>query len=178
MNKVIEENTISKENVRLVLEVLQEQGYEIRNRNSSFKVTEQALYLYPKIKEAINKNKEEIKYLEKYGLPNKSKDITTMASGLLMSDKQELIENKINKITQANVINYSYIEKINNVVGTLRNNKYYDIIRLRYFEGKTIEELCEYFEVSDTTIKKAKNKLINEIRVLLFPNNVINELGY
>ena len=161
------DTTISKENVMVVLEVLKEQGYEIRNKNNSFKVTEQALYLYPKIKEAINKNKEEIRYLKKHGLPNKSKDITSMNHGTIIQDKQELIEEKINKITQSNVINYSY-----------KDEKYYEIIRLKYFEGKTIDEMCEYFEVSDTTIKKAKNKLINEIRVLLFPNNVINELGY
>ena len=148
--------------------LLKEQGYEIRNKNNSFKVTEQALYLYPKIKEAINKNKEEIKYLKKYGLPSKSKDITSMNHGVI----------KINKITQANVINYSYIEKINSVISSLKNEKYYEIIKLKYFEGKTIDDMCEYFEVSDTTIKKAKNKLINEIRVLLFPNNVISELGY
>lgn len=172
------DTTISKENVMVVLEVLKEQGYEIRNKNNSFKVTEQALYLYPKIKEAINKNKEEIRYLKKHGLPNKSKDITSMSHGTIIQDKQELIEEKINKITQSNVINYSYIEKINSIINSFKDEKYYEIIRLKYFEGKTIDEMCEYFEVSDTTIKKAKNKLINEIRVLLFPNNVINELGY
>lgn len=101
-----------------------------------------------------------------------------MNHGTIIQDKQELIEEKINKITQSNVINYSYIEKINNIINSLKDEKYYEIIRLKYFEGKTIDEMCEYFEVSDTTIKKAKNKLINEIRVLLFPNNVINELGY
>ena len=39
------------------------------------------------------------------------------------------------------------------------------------------EEIAEYFECDERTIRRNKNKIINNIKTLLFPNDSIEELG-
>lgn len=163
--------------INIVLEELRAKNliHEVR---SSFRLTEQALYLVPKIKQAIITNKNEIKYIKEHGLPEKSKSITGLSEGGVHLDKQEILENKINNLRQANILNESYINKINNILNEFKKDKYYEIIELKYFKKKTREDIASYFNCDEKTITRNKNRLINEIKVLIIPNNCINELGY
>lgn len=166
------------------LEVLRQNGLEIKIRSNSFKNTEQALYLYPKIKEAINKHKAEIEYLKKYGIDKSNPVAKIIVQGGMREDENDLIDRKIKTINQAIYLNQSYIQKINLLLETFRNDKYFDVIKLKYFERKNFQEIADIFanekDISrdESTFRKYKNEVIHELKVLLFPNNVIDELGY
>ena len=58
----------------------------------------------------------------------------------------------------------------------LRNDPYYEIIPMIYFENKTREEVAEYFDISCRTVTRNKARLINHLKVVLFSDDVIAEL--
>lgn len=53
---------------------------------------------------------------------------------------------------------------------------YYQIIELIYFEGKSREYVAEYFNTTETTISRNKNKLINKLKAALFSDDFILDL--
>ena len=68
------------------------------------------------------------------------------------------------------------VAKIQAALQELEDDEYYDIIPMVYFEGCTREEIAEYFDVSVKTISRNKVRLVNELKLRLFSDDVIFEL--
>lgn len=47
---------------------------------------------------------------------------------------------------------------------------------MKYFEGKTREEIAEHFDVDVSTISRNKNRLINLLQIRLFSDEVIYQI--
>lgn len=60
------------------------------------------------------------------------------------------------------------VSKIENALEIVSNNTYSDIIRLKYFENKRVDEITDEMFISYGTYKKYHAKLINEIKSILF----------
>ena len=169
---------ISKITVKEVFETLRKNGFEIKERKNSFQNTEQLLYLMPQLKNAINHNKKKIEDLKKYGLSKNTSAVHIAVTGTTIKlDDTEIIEKEISKLLQRNYLINSNIKWINGVLETIRSDEDYEIIELKYFQGKTREEIAEYFSREPKTITRNKNRLINKIKILLFANDSMNELG-
>ena len=75
---------------------------------------------------------------------------------------------------------------IDKIVNKFKNDKYFDSIRLYFFEGKTNEQIADHFikkykkeSILPETIRTNKNRLVREMQTYFFPNDVISEiLGY
>ena len=174
-----------KEIVKLVIDELDNRGIIKRNLNS-FDNTIKLLYEYPKLKESIKDREEQIEDLKKYGIPSKSKSMTSINIGTKREEEDEIIEDNINSLKQHIYRTKVVIRYIDRVLEKIKNDKYYDVIRLYYFEHNTHEQVAEYFyrkldreTISAESIRKNKNRLINQIKTYLFPNDTITEiLGY
>lgn len=57
-----------------------------------------------------------------------------------------------------------------------KDDIYYEIIPMIYFEGKTREEVADYFDTTVTTISRNKNRLVNKLKNRIFSDDVIYEL--
>ena len=187
LEKISKEMDISKKEITaLVLNELEIRGF-IKNNYSTFKNVERILYEYPKLKKSIIERENQIAELEKYGLQEKSKSITTLSINTIKKDKEDIITDSIDSLNKHIFKTKVIIKHIDSVVDTLKNDPYFDIIKLKYFEGKTHEQIAEFFDkklnkkesISTSTISINKNRLIEEIRPLLLPNDLISELlGY
>ena len=62
------------------------------------------------------------------------------------------------------------------VINKFSNDKYYKIITYKYLDGLTLDEIAEQMHTNVSTISRNKNRLINEIRIALFPNEFWMEL--
>lgn len=51
----------------------------------------------------------------------------------------------------------------------LSNDKYFDIIKFKYFENKTLEEISSILNIGTTTVKRNKKRLIKELKNRLLP---------
>lgn len=70
-----------------------------------------------------------------------------------------------------------FIAIINEALDKLKNSEvYYELIPMKYFQGKTYEEIAEHFHCDVKTIYRQKKNLINKLQIRLFSDDVINQL--
>ena len=172
--------------IKLVLDELTKRGF-INNYDISFKNTESLLYSYNKLKKNIEIRKEQIKDLETEGLPGRSPSIilNKPKTNYNLNDPVDVAINDINKQIKSTQAIIDYIDK---VLKEFEKDPYFDIIRLKYFEGKKNEEIAEFFDTklkkkdkitATSTITKNKNRLIKEIRIMLIDElNLTKEISW
>lgn len=167
----------SEEVLRKFVSMLKREGMIRDNRMNAFQKTEQLLYRRNDFADAVNTKKDQIKELKKHGLKRQSKSITKYGAGSgEVKTEQEKLENKIEAIESAIDDTEQYIKIIDDALDKLKNDKFYEIIPMKYFKGMTHEEIGEVFEVDTSTIGRNKNRLIKKLSIQLFPDDALNEM--
>ena len=69
-----------------------------------------------------------------------------------------------------------FVDIIDNALEDIKDDSYYDIIPMIYFEKRTREEIAEFFDTTPTTISRNKRRLVEKLKVLIFADDVIYEL--
>lgn len=67
-------------------------------------------------------------------------------------------------------------DKIETAMNTIKDDYYYNIISLYYFDGMTREEVAEHFNTSETTISRNKKRLVDALSAILFSDDLIFQL--
>lgn len=146
----------------------------LKTNFSFYKRTELLLYNYEKLKLAVQQKQEDIDYIEENGLPEKSKSITFYSSGggnISAGDRYlELIE----KYRVEKVETERDVQRIESAIDKVKDDKYYKIIELKYLnqECKTDEEMAETLKKDQSTITRNRNRLINSLKTILFPESI------
>lgn len=170
------ETCIKKTSEKTAIEVVEQLKKQrlLKSNISYYKKTEIVLYNYETLKKAIKQKEEDIEYIKKHGLPEKSKSIiyyTTAAGTISAGDRYlELIEKY--QIEKAET--ERDIKRIENALDKVRNDKYFKIIELKYLKqtAKTDEEIAEIMGKDRTTISRNRKRLINSIKTILFPESI------
>lgn len=68
--------------------------------------------------------------------------------------------------------------KIEVALKAIKNDYYYEIITLYYFEGMTREEIAGYYNTAETTISRNKKRLIDKLSAILFSDDMIYEIFF
>lgn len=89
---------------------------------------------------------------------------------------EELLKNYNQFLQSDQPYTKKLVSKINEALYEIKDDIYYEIIPLCYFEGETRENIAEYFNTTVTTISRNKNRLVNKMKVILFSDDVIYEL--
>lgn len=154
------------------------QGLLKDNRRSPFQKTETLLYNYNNFKSAIDDKIEQIKGIKDEGLPQKSKSITSFSSSPMFEVKSdsEKAEEKIESIEGSIQTTRNFIKVLDAAIDMLKDDPYYEIIRLKYFEEKSREQLAEHFECDVRTISRNKNRLVNLLQIRLFSDEYILQI--
>ncbi|MBN1071162.1 transposase [Clostridium botulinum] len=184
MNKsTLEDKLINKTIKKTAKETAKEIIEEFRNKNMIkrefpfYKRVEILLYNYENLKEAIKQKEEDIEDIKLNGLPQASKSIVvySSASGSITAEDRylQLIEKyKTEKIETQRDLN-----KIDNALNKIRDDKYFNIIQLKYLNTEeekldTDEKLAERLSKDRTTISRNRKRLINKLITILFPESV------
>lgn len=175
----MEEET-KNEIVKKVLEELKNKKL-LKNPKSSYKSTEKILYSLNVLPEAVKLIDEEVKKLEE-----EAKGIaipTAKSNSLILNERNntyvygdETLETRISELKQISVKAKSQIRLVKSALKKIENDKYYNIIPMYYFEEKTIEEIAEECEWAVGTVSKHKKRLMNDLKVYVFPDTFIEEL--
>ena len=161
-----------------VVSELKRQGLMRDNKQTPFQKTEILLYNYNSFQEAIKDKYKRIETIKEEGLPGKSKSITSFPgndSYEIKSDNEKA-EEKIELIEQSIAVTKNLISIVDDAIDKLKDDPYFEVIRLKYIEGCTREKLAEYFEVDVSTISRNKNRLINALQIRLFSDEVIFQI--
>lgn len=171
-------NKTSEQTAEKVVFELKKRGLMKKHEQTAFQKTEQLLYHYMSFKNAIALKEEELQMIKKHGLRERSKSIIVLSgnSGINSDSMLEKIEDKINSITESIVVTKRFINIIDSALMKIKNDDYYKLIVLKYFEGKTHEEIAEICGKDVSTITRNKNRLINKLKITLFSDDVIHEI--
>ena len=168
---------------KIIDETVQKTIQELRNKNmiresNNYKRTELMLYNYKTFLDAVKQKEEDIEYIKEHGLPQKSLSIvinhgccgsSTQDKYVALLDKYQLEKKEIER----------NISRIDNALLKLQNDKYYEIIHLKYLSennGKVLsdEELANILLKDRTTISRNRRRLINKLSTILFSSNIFD----
>lgn len=152
---------------------------KIENK-SAYAKTEALLYSFNGFKRIINERMQEIEDIKKYGVPQtcgaggERVQNGNLPHGLVLPEESvEAAVRRVQTSVQDTVQAVALIEKC---MAALKNDPYYQVLELRYFEGRTQEDIALRFGCSQVTISKNKSRLVRELSMRLFPNQVISEM--
>jgi len=164
--------------VQKLLVELKKQGLTKYNKQTAFQKTEQLLYNYMNFKQVIADKQKLIEQIKQEGIQKRSKSIVNFTGNYQLDTRNdfEKAQDQIEALENSIRITKRCIAMIDDALSKISNDKYYDLIRLRYFEGKSREEIAEYFDVDVATISRNKSRLIDTLKIHLFSDEVICEI--
>ncbi|NRT90920.1 hypothetical protein [Clostridium beijerinckii] len=174
VNKTIEKTAM--ETAKAIVAELRVQNM-IKKELSYYKKVELLLYNYENLKDAIKQKDEEIRHIERYGLPQASGSIVvyqTSGGGISPEDRYlQLIDKyKVEKIeTQRD------LTRIENALDKIREDKYFDIIQFKYLnlqkdKLETDERIAEKLDKDQSTVTRNRKRLMNKLITILFPESI------
>lgn len=152
-----------------------------KSDKTAYQKTEQLLFNFNGFKRIVAERMQEIDDLRKYGIPQKSSmsggervQSSRSVQGIMLPE--ESVEAAVRSVEASVHGTVQVINLIEKCMSALKNDPYYDILEMRYFEGRTLEDIGVYFGCDHTTISRNKNRLVRELAMRLFPDDVSNEM--
>lgn len=81
-----------------------------------------------------------------------------------LQDDYVKIQEKIQEISKIQ----SVVDIVENALDSIRNNKHFKIIELKYFQEMTHEEIAEELYINEKTVRRNKNYLIKQLQLCIF----------
>lgn len=178
-------STVVKETIaQLNLEMRQKAadgGNCEKPEKSAYQKTEQLLFNYMGFKRIVEERMQEIEDIRKYGVPKKGKAVVeyggnvggTVQGIVLPEESVERAVDTVLSTVQGTVQAIALIEKC---MESLKSDPYYAILEMRYFEGRTQEDIAYEFGCTQKTISQNKSRLVRELSMRLFPDQVVSEM--
>jgi len=163
---------LSKEVKKALESVISEKEKEEAEKRDFYKDTERLLYSYPLLKLKIAQDEEFLFDPDSIVIPpEKSKDIVKYKSG---SGRDLDLTEITNNLKRNMMRTRQEVIRIERALETIQDEKYYEIIPMKYFDGVAVEDIAEKFEVDDRTIRRNKSRLVNKIKVIIFGSDSLN----
>lgn len=163
--------TSIKELVCVLIDELDKRNL-LKKQDFSFKEVENMLKNYNYLGTSIKLLKDKLRSLEK--------EKRKLSKSLIKSDKvilrekeksyyytDETLESDINILKQRIIKIENEKKHIDACLKELESDEYYDIIKMLYFEGKSNQDVQDFYDISQSTFYEHKNKLIRSLIVLM-----------
>lgn len=166
-----------------MIDTLESRGVLIpqtKKQPTAYQKTETLLYNYRKFIKIVEERYAEIEEIKKYGVPKKGAAVVEYGGksgtvhGIVLPE--ESVESAVHERLRSVQDTVQVINLIDKCMDALRKDPYYKILEMRYFEGRTQEDIALVFNVSQVTISNNKNRLVRELAMRLFPSQVAQEM--
>lgn len=131
--------------------------------------TETRLRAYKELKDNVKKYTLDIEDLKREQ-PGRSKDIVRFGSagnGTRLT-LEEIQEARIIGVQKKIERDQPEIDEIDFALQAISGDKYYDVVTMKYFEGKNDDEIAEVMFCDSSTVRRNKNRLVRKIMVKLY----------
>ena len=150
---------------------------QAQSPKSAFEKTEALLYSYRDFKRVVDERMQEIEDIKKYGVPKDLSVQEYVAKGSVHTGgivlEEESVESAVARVWRSVQGTVQAISLIDKSMAAIKYDPYYRILEMRYFEGRTQEDIALEFGCSQVTISNNKNRLVTMLSLRLFPNQVI-----
>lgn len=163
----------------VVIRELRKNNLLVSGKQTPFQKIETLLFNYNNFKAVVEDKKEQIAEIQKYGLRKKSISISSFSTsdGMIEAKTEhDKVQDRIDEIMQSIQVTQNYIKIIDSALDQISDDPYYDIIRMRYFESQSRDDIADYFGCDPKTITRNKNRLVNLLQIRLFSDQVIKDL--
>lgn len=149
------------------------------NTKSAYQKTEQLLFNYCGFKRIVEEKQQEIVEIRKYGVPRSCavhefvRD-GNVPHGLVL--EEESVEAAVANVERSVRGTVAAIALIDKCMAALKHDPYYPILEMRYFEGRTMEDIAVVLKCAQSTASQNKARLVKELSLRLFPDQAISEM--
>jgi DNA-directed RNA polymerase specialized sigma subunit len=149
-----------------------------KQEKTAYQKTEQLLFNYLGFKKIVEERRQEIEEIRKYGVPQSCAvkeyvDKGGTVQGIVLPE--ESVEAAVCRIQASVHDTVQVISMIDKAMQSLKGDMYYEILPMRYFEGRTLEDIGIHFNCDHSTISRNRSRLVRELAMRLFPDEVVNE---
>ena len=142
-----------------------------------FQKTEKVLSKLTFLKGAIDIKENMISDLQNGGKLESKKYVgVNVQSSKKYLSEIEKIENRIEKLQGEIDRIRNLVNSIDLALATIRDDKYFKIIEMKYFEDLTIEYIAEKLDINERTVRRNKNELVRKLEILIFSDEVIKNI--
>ena len=151
-----------------------------KTERTAYQKCEQLLYNYMGFKRIVEERNQEIAELREFGVPQKCGAVgervqsSNVRRGIVLPE--ESVEDAVRTVQESVRDTVRVISLIDKCMSALRFDPYYKILEMRYFEGRTQEDIAAEFGCNQATIARNKSRLVKELAMRLFPDQVVNEI--
>ena len=149
---------------------------------SAYQNTEALLFSYVNFKKIVAEKQQEIADLRKYGVPGKSSTansgtrVQTSRTNVGIVLPEDAVEDAVRSVEASVQGTVQAIALIDKCMAALKSDPYYSILPMRYFEGRTLEDIGVCLGYDHSTISRNKSRLVKELAMRLFPDDVAKEM--
>lgn len=150
-----------------------------KNEKTAYQKTEQLLYNFRGFQKIVAERMDEIEEIKKYGVPQSCGAVTervqggTLPSGIVLPE--ESVEQAVRRIHCAIESTVRVIALVERSMELLKNDPYFAILEMRYFDNRTLEDIAAYFNCDTSTVSRNRSRLVKELSLRLFPDDVVTE---
>ena len=151
-----------------------------KQEKTAYQKTEQLLFNYMGFKRIVVEKEQEIEDLRKFGVPKKCGGVTEyvqkggLPRGIVL--EEESVEDAVRSVQRSVHDTVQVIALIDKCMAALKFDPYYPILEMRYFEGRTQEDIAVTLNCNQATIARNKSRLVKELAMRLFPDQVAKEM--
>jgi hypothetical protein len=179
-------NELANAITNAVIKALETKGYAKsvafgveKGEKTAYQKTEQLLYNYNGFKRIIREKEQEIADLQRYGVPQSCAvrefvQKGNVPQGIVLDE--ESVEQAVQNVQRSVQGTVQVVSLIDKCMAALKNDPWYKILEMRYFEGRTQEDIAIRFNTTQKTISINKSRLVKELAMRLFPDQVANEM--
>lgn len=139
-----------------------------RETQDVFKATERRLYAYPVLQAKIKDDEETLEELACHGMQERSKSITRFIKSGVRLEPDEIKEAVMLDL-RATIDGDKYeISRIDKALAQIADDEYQNIIRYKYFEQKSDEEIADLIHCAPRTVRSHKSRLVGRLSVFLY----------
>jgi hypothetical protein len=168
-------NLTKKELIKIINEEFArlEHDRKMKENMLNFKDIEEVISLLPKLKLMLKNNKLQLEEA-KLGIKQNCKKgdplekVQTSINLESTLEKQETyIEKLKNRIAKQEIL----IDRIENALSIIKNDEYYQIIELKYWNRYSNDKISAILNISIPTLKRHKNRMVKEVNIIFNKSN-------
>lgn len=158
------------DNVEKAMRKVLEKTKKVASASATFGKTERRLYAYPVLKQNIVRHKADIEDVKHEDM-GRSKDIVlyrTNSGKTPETSLEELRAEKIFAITEKIHRDQAEVDEIETALESIKEDPYYYLIPMLYFEKRGRDEICELKKISRATSWRNSGRLVRMIELMLY----------
>ncbi len=140
----------------------------VREPRDAFKATEKRLYAYPMLLAKLKDDTEMLKEVQKYGIHQKSHSITRFIRSGTRLDAEDIKQAVLIDLGSAIAADRYEIERIEKAMEQIVDDAYKDVIRYKYFEQRTEDEIADLMHCAPRTVRAHRSRLVGRLSVFLY----------